>query len=845
MAKNAENRSVSFDYNAAYIHICNAKGIHPSESGKMKYMSAMTSLYHAVCLDIDDTVTFNNQKERKLIVEALAKLTTRNVVICFITGRGIGNAFDFLNELKNSIMKENPHIRESQFRRWYCVTNNGYMLYSNDFVNENGFLTRYKPLVSQEVKSQYSLWKHKLQETIAIFLSQKLSIPLATIKRDSSASIGENSLRFPIDPKFEPQIGTTLINEIKSIVEECTHCPFGVNRGVYHKTGKIVIEVSMTTKGSAIDQFESDLGIPKNKMVRIGDQGDFAGNDYEMLNNLCGFSVGKFSDSPYGCWPVISQTDPYCDPDIMVGVKATAHLLNMLKIYPAICLEKPDESSYLPRLAVSEKRNIAANRTAYDFYENQIQYAFRYDLGHFGGVRNYIDEKTGAFYIHDSEYELLRVQQPNHLLFKIYDHRISLPESQFPRLEFSMRTDTGLLLRGPINYYYGLAFRNNGGDNLNKNFLMQLNNQRIHFFKVCINNISNIGNIEVKDSITRRVLLGIMDSIRDYLLFIMNFYLQIKVGSQNTLYSFENNEVCPSNTEEDNCLWKLFQIAKKNLTNMYNCLFDNIHTKFLRDFLTFLSNDILNVSREFDFAISKLDDGFDYGKGCRVWREIDSFYENVVAVDTSINKLLYECEIENKNVYLYGMRYGGIELPIITAMLFDIKYGLFNISYHIGAMCLGSNYAKNHSKAWSTDKELIVDNRCKYEEDSCFHILMDDNLVTGKTLQNAMNLLASHGLYPDRLVVVRYPSLNRIKHMFLPNHGAPDTDLFWEYVYGLTSPTPYTKLNHPTCYTQVPNNMYLDALGHFNKARTYVIELLYKNGVYSSKGEVSERGKSK
>ena len=122
---------------------------------------------------------------------------------------------------------------------------------------------------------------------------------------------------------------------------------------------------------------------------------------------------------------------------------------------------------------------------------------------------------------------------------------------------------------------------------------------------------------------------------------------------------------------------------------------------------------------------------------------------------------------------------------------------------------------------------------------------MDDNLVTGKTLQNAMNLLASHGLYPDRLVVVRYPSLNRIKHMFLPNHGAPDTDLFWEYVYGLTSPTPYTKLNHPTCYTQVPNNMYLDALGQFNKARTYVIELLYKNGIYSSKGEVSERGKSK
>ena len=393
---------------------------------------------------------------------------------------------------------------------------------------------------------------------------------------------------------------------------------------------------------------------------------------------------------------------------------------------------------------------------------------------------------------------------------------------------------------GPL--YYGLSFRKKSEDNLNKNFLKHLNHQRVHFLKVCIDAISNNRNIDVKDSITRRVLLGIMDSIRDYLLFVINFYLQVKVGSKNTLYFFIDTATTSQFSPEDESLWTLFQLAKKNLTNMYNCLFDNIHARFTTDFLGYLKNEIIPIARAFDDSIDQLSDEFNFRKGCRVWREIDSFYENIVAVDTSINKLLYECEIEDKEVILYGMRYGGIELPIIAAMLFEIKYSLFNIPHSIGCMCLESSYKENHGKTLSSDQKLYINNRDKFETGKYFHILMDDNLVTGKTLQHAMNLLANQELYPDRIVVVRYPSLNRIKHMFLPNHGAPDTDLFWEYVYGLTSPTPYTKLNHPACYNKDSNNMYLDALGQFNKARTYVEELLFKNGVYSLQGEVSERG---
>lgn len=829
-----------FDFDRAYSHLCGVKGVCAAGDGCLKYASAMTALYHAVCLDIDDTITYRNDKEKKYIVDALAGLTERHVIICFITGRGRTSAFAYLNELKRMILQEYPGISESQFRRWHCVTNNGYMLSSHDYVNENGFLSRCKTLVSKPVKETYSRLKPDLQKEIGAYLSAQLSIPQDILMKDSASSIGDNSLRFPIDPGFEPLISQTLIDGIEKIVREKTNLPFGVSRGVYHVTGKIVIEVSMITKGRAIDRFEADLGIPKNKMVRIGDQGDRAGNDFEMLNCQSGFSVGKLSASCDGCWPVIAFDPENGEPRVLHGAEATAHLLNTLKIYPAICLEAPEEATYLPRLAVSEKRNIAANRAAYTYYEEQIKQVFPLDVERFAGIWNLIDEQTGAFYIHDYEYELYRDKYPNHFLFRLYDMKQDIPGKHFPYLKFAMKTDTGLVLRGPMNYYYGLAYRRKSKGDLSKFFALQLNQQRVHFFKACINALSPGIQIDVKDAVTRRALLGIMDSIRDYLLFVINCYLQQRVGSRDALYFFDR-ESAASAENPDARLHDLFELAKKNLANMYHCLFSEVKEGFAAAFSKHLRKEILPVASDFETFINSLGDDFNYQKGCRVWREIDSFFENIVAVDTAVNKLPGLCS-DGREFVFYGMRYGGLELPMIVSMLLEEKYGAGKARVRFGCMCLGSNYAENHSQSASAAREVSLVNHAGQGDEENFHILMDDNLVTGKTLQQAMNLLAEKQLYPDRLVVVRYPSVNRVKHMFLPDHGAPDTDLFWEYVYGLTSPTPYTKLIHPDCYGKKPDNMYLDALGQFNKSRTYVVELLYKNGLYTPDGEVSERG---
>ena len=143
-----------------------------------------------------------------------------------------------------------------------------------------------------------------------------------------------------------------------------------------------------------------------------------------------------------------------------------------------------------------------------------------------------------GFYIHDSEYELLKLVNPEHILFQIYDHSQRSNITKYSSSQFALKTDSGILLRGPLNYYYGLAFRYEDGTNVTNGFFKNLNHCRISFFKTCIGALRSSKHIDVQNSISRRVLLGIMDSIRDYLLIIVNMYLQEQVGSKDMLYFF-------------------------------------------------------------------------------------------------------------------------------------------------------------------------------------------------------------------------------------------------------------------------------------------------------------------
>ena len=81
-------------------------------------------------------------------------------------------------------------------------------------------------------------------------------------------------------------------------------------------------------------------------------------------------------------------------------------------------------------------------------------------------------------------------------------------------------------------------------------------------------------------------------------------------------------------------------------------------------------------------------------------------------------------------------------------------------------------------------------------------------------------------------MVVRYPGVNRISQMFLPNHGAIDYRLFFDFIQGLYFPSPYSWRDPHS------QNLYEDSLGVFDLNREKILKCLVKNGNYSNKSEV-------
>lgn len=173
---------------------------------------------------------------------------------------------------------------------------------------------------------------------------------------------------------------------------------------------------------------------------------------------------------------------------------------------------------------------------------------------------------------------------------------------------------------------------------------------------------------------------------------------------------------------------------------------------------------------------------------------------------------------------------GGLELPILARNILSDAY-LISTS----VMKLGGKYEDRHRE---NSLEQNNNTRLKFlgndKVEKMYNIVADDNVLTGKTLQIALNLLFTNNVDVEEIIAVRYPSLNRVEQMFLKGHGAIDTTKFFSYIKGLMFPSPYSKLKN------VENNTYLDELGVFNKSRDRILKYLYKNGRYSKDSEVAD-----
>lgn len=745
------------------------------------YKKSLEQKYNAVCLDIDGTLTSKNSKnidQRSL--EMISKLLKKKVPIIFITGRGETGLNDLTTDILEKL-RNDYNTNLDDFSNIYALINDGARLFSYDRENQVVF-----------GNSQYISSKESFDELLELKKELEKNYNI-------SCSIDKNNhlitnVRIILSNENDKAILNSQLDEILKKYNK-----LNLTKGIYQ--GNEVYQIGTTKKSYAIEITEKIIGIPENSMLRIGDCGNIDGNDFSMLDCTQGFSVDKTSDSIDKCFPVINDEN-----QVLKGVDATIFLINKAKIIPTVCLEKADKEIYKKQFANVEKQIIYGRKNLLREFDEIINNKFNL----INGIDDLFDRDTGAIKIPMYEWELI---DDNNELKKLF------AEIDKNSLMYSLRDNDSFLLRGSKTYYYLLSQRNNyinNGKEEDFTSLGAIKQWMSNYIDFTFKSINAVLNSEINDNVNQKMIIGILDSIRNYNLIFLNY--EIKKLTDKTLFINLESKQNSSINNKYNLLVKI----DKMISDI--CLKEQ-YALTKKDIISILKNTVEIMANDFAlFNVNTLEK--DYSKDFRAYREIDNFIHNYINSVLSIEK----SGVDFEDALFCGLCYGGLELPIIFKILNpnNENIGILNFSKNV------SGYSKKQSselRTFNVDKcggiELIdIDKNKKV-------ILMDDNLLTGKTIQLASSVMCDLGMDVEKISIVRYPSINRIDQMFLPHHGAVNLNQFFDYIVGLTFPSPYSfrDLNS--------RNIYEDSLGVFDLNRKKIIECLYKNGDYSEISEVA------
>lgn len=751
--------------------------------------------YNAICIDIDGVLVDENlnYKQGLYIIQNFLK---KHIPIVLATGRGESSTKEYIKNI-SKVLYCKYGVDIENLKHISCICNNGTVLMYSNNTDKGKFLTNIELLVKKEnidkIIDLYPIIENeiynKFSKGVIIDRSYCNSLKCITGIR---FIIEENGIKEELWSYLSEYINKN--EKIKSILK--------LTKGEYNK--KNVFQIGVADNENSILEAERLLGIPRNSMIRIFDQGDENGNDYKILNSKQGFSTGSVSKDLFSCFPIVNEKG-----EVLKGIEATKYILNSLKITPSICLENINKERYSHLLAITEKK-ITLGRNNFIKKTDEI---FNKNFGVLNGFSDVFDIETGAVKFSDYEWCIL---EKNNLLKKVFDVR------EDNKRKYSLEDDNSVLLRGADTYYYLLANKkNNKANGLTPINLIEWKNNYIDFINLSMDAVNNSNN--KNDYLNRRLQLGFIDNIRNLSLIMLYANMYIKYKNENVHLSF-----CDYKDESAIASW--YKIINDITILMDDICFDNKLKNYndriikISDKINFILEDnIVNIVQNTDIDLDKC---------FKVFREIDNFAENRITMDLVIEKIKKgNHRFSEDNVSFTGIAYGGLELPFIAKKILKKN----NNSVIINAVMLAGNYKNRHKELiekFENDKIKVIGN---VGNSKTYNVVMDDNVLTGKTLQIALNGLFNNNFNVDDLAVVRYPSLNRLEQMCQIGHGAVDVMQFFTYIKGLLFPSPYSKI------LPYKNFSYKDEFGVFNKTREKIVRCLYKNGKYKNNSEVDNR----
>lgn len=213
-------------------------------------------------------------------------------------------------------------------------------------------------------------------------------------------------------------------------------------------------------------------------------------------------------------------------------------------------------------------------------------------------------------------------------------------------------------------------------------------------------------------------------------------------------------------------------------------------------------------------------DWYEPGRPIRGWREADNPYENLLV------GLLASKSIDNKlDAAALGVFWGGTELPLAAQVAARARENPFKMVGFIirGRYSSAAEQTDDFYCNLSTGQFAALDS---LSGDGFSPILiLDDNALSGQTLESARDLLLSAGVPRVETWTVRFSGERREGQMRMKDGGIVHPSYLYHRLRGYLGETPYAR--------SYSRKQYASPVGVFNSARSRILRYLHNNGFAS------------
>ena len=485
-----------------------------------------------------------------------------------------------------------------------------------------------------------------------------------------------------------------------------------------------------------------------------------------------------------------------CEDEIFNSIK---DIIKHKYIFPKLYKNNLNVDLYKRELAKLEHKKTDLWNLLLKKYNKIIKKNFKVN----NGLDDIYEWFTGAVFFKDYEWEEIHNNKIKDL-FETMENNSYL---------YSLPLDNGIILRGSNIYYYFSTdvsrFKKPNIKEINKWF----DNVSVYIKKVLI----ILDDYQIKDYYDRRLLLALLDNIRNIILILTNCELmKLSINGKDFIYhsNYKSKEI-------NDCfaLINKYQETIETICLEGKCFKDEIDN--IRD----IYKNALKILENVSLLIFDIHDEFILGKSFNPLREIDNYFENYIVCKYIVDEKMINCEIDKK-INLIGILYGGLELPFIISRMIPNNN---TISF------LFQNHGMYLDRQQKDRNKIIIDLK-EYgflnKENDTF--LVDDNMMSGVTMQFAYNQLYLNDINNIKgIFVIRHPNINRIAQLEYFD-TALNLDLVDNYIYGMLTDTPYTKIKSGTNY----NNMFVNELNIFSVMTEVFLKALYCNNSFIKDSQV-------